>query len=291
MDPVRFDRISKLFAERRLSRRQAIATGVIAGAGALAATQLTSASAQDATPVTEFAEDATPVPEGADTEKVTYLFVQSFQSGSIAPTEGTDGRYTVTLDHGLGQTIYFGDRPSRDVGISPTEQFLAGLGFSETNPPNAALLLESAPGETELAVVELYNPTYDVATHTATYDVQVLERWQDELDLGLSREPADLSAITPSFGAAHLLIDDCAAQDIYCHDKATGVQYGTLGDEFCYNYLLCIPCTPYGHSQPDRCSVRYWWNNYCTSQFSAQCAADGCYADFLGADALCPDPW
>ena len=46
MDPVRFDRISKLFAERRLSRRQAlatgaIATGAIAGAGALAATQLT----------------------------------------------------------------------------------------------------------------------------------------------------------------------------------------------------------------------------------------------------------
>jgi hypothetical protein len=289
MDPARFDRISKLFAERRLSRRQALATGAIAGAGALAATQLTSASAQEATSVTE---DATPVPvpEGADTAKVTYLFVQSFQSGSIAPTAGADGRYTVTLDHGLGQTIYFGDRPSRDVGVSPTEQFLDGLGFSESNPPNAALLLETTPGETEIAVVELYNPTYDVATHTATYDVQVLERWEDELDLGLSEEPVDLAAITTSFGAAHLLIDDCTAQDIYCLDKATGAQYGVLGDEFCYNYLLCIPCTPYGHSQPDRCSVRKYWNAQCTAAYGP-CAADGCYADFLGADALCPDWW
>ncbi len=47
------------------------------------------------------------------------LFVQSFQSGSIAPVDGAEGRYTVTLEQGLGQTIYFSDRPERIVGTEP----------------------------------------------------------------------------------------------------------------------------------------------------------------------------
>src|SRR5262245_2098542 len=40
-------------------------------------------------------------------EKVPYLFVQSFEGGTIAPTAGEDGTYTLTLDHGLGETLYF----------------------------------------------------------------------------------------------------------------------------------------------------------------------------------------
>src|SRR5262245_48678681 len=103
MATSRFDTVSKLFARRRSSAR--------------------------------IAQDATPA--AWDGEKVPYLFVQSFEGGSIAPKAGEAGTYTVTLDHGLGQTLYFGDRPSRGVGAVPTPQFLEALGFPDDNPPNA----------------------------------------------------------------------------------------------------------------------------------------------------------
>ncbi len=80
----------------------------------------------------------------------------------------------VTLDHGLGQTVYFTDRPERLVGVTPTAQFLADFGLSVGDPPNAALVVEKEDGTTQIAVVELIDPKYDDATDTATYEVAVL---------------------------------------------------------------------------------------------------------------------
>jgi hypothetical protein len=112
MDATPFDRVAKRVAACR-SRHRALAE---AAAGlAPAAT----------------AQEATPAPAGQAGEKVQFLFVQSFRSGSIAPKAGTDGAYTLTLEHGLGQTIYFSDRPERVVGADPTPQFLKGFGFQQ----------------------------------------------------------------------------------------------------------------------------------------------------------------
>ncbi len=128
MANTRFDSISKLFA-----RRRTVAGGTLSQA-------------------------ATPAASTWDGEKIPYLFVQSFEGGTIAPKEGEDGTYTVTLEHGLGQTLYFADRPSRDVGAVPTERFLRGLGFPDDNPPNAAIVVDDGNGGTDIAVVELRNP-------------------------------------------------------------------------------------------------------------------------------------
>ncbi len=266
MDSTRFDQISKRFADRRMSRRQAVTT---ASAG-LAAAALGSAAAQDASP------EAPPVtPDAA--EKISYLFVQSFQSGSIAATEGKDGRYTVTLEQGMGQTIYFADRPSREVGVTPTPQFLDGLGFSPYNPPNAALLVETAPGETDIAVVELFNPSYDEATRTATYEVVVLENWADSLDLGLAKAPADLAAVAPSFGSAHLFIDDCANEQIGCIGNSNGSVNWLPGvTSMCYAYGQCMPCTPYAHNQPSSCATFDYWAGQC-NQSSYACPSGACH--------------
>ena len=133
MDQKRFDRISEALAQRRLSRRRVIARPV---------------ATQDATPV----PPADP-PDGDHGPEM--LFVQTYHSGTIASVDGANGRYTLTLEAGTGQTIYFSARPERLVGTNPTPQFLEGLGFSEDNPPNAALVVETAPGETDIAVVEL----------------------------------------------------------------------------------------------------------------------------------------
>ena len=60
------------------------------------------------------AQDATP--EAMNDENTSYLFLQSFQSGSIVAKDGEADTFTLTLEQGLGQTIYFSDRPERIVG-------------------------------------------------------------------------------------------------------------------------------------------------------------------------------
>lgn len=277
MDANRFDTVTKLFASRRLSRRQAVTASAAAG---LATAGFGYANAQVATPAAT--PEASPAVADGNYEKIMYLFVQSFQSGSLAAN--TDGAtHTLTLKQGLGQTIYFGDRPSRDVGATPTEQFLETLGFSEQNPPNAALIIETEDGETDLAVLELFEPTYDVTTRTATYQVKGLEAWEDKLELGLQDTPSDLSGFAPDFASAHLLIDDCANGEVTCVNSRTGVPvytYTNLG--FCYNYAVCMPCDPYGHTQPDRCSTSAWWDQQVEQAFPEECDG-GCYCDFNGS--------
>ncbi len=98
MDATHGDRVAKLFATAvspvappsaragRARRRRLAAVGLAAHTG-------TPAAAQEATPAA-----------GAAGEKVQYLFVQSFQSGSLAPKAGEDGTFTLTLEQGLGQT-------------------------------------------------------------------------------------------------------------------------------------------------------------------------------------------
>ncbi len=275
MESDRFERISRLFAGRRLSRRQAMASSAIALTSGVAGSQ---AAAQSEAPV------ASPVSDFNATDKTMYLFVQSFQSGTLeANTE--DDRHTLTLNNGLGQTLYFGDRPSRDVGVSPTDTFLQGLGFSEQNPPNAALIVDVGEGDSDLAVLELYDPTYDTESHTATYQVKGLEAWEDTLQLGLQDSPADLSGMATTFESAHLLIDDCADGIVDCWIDSQNVASYT-GVSMCYNYLICMPCEPYGHVQPDKCSTQAHWGQKCIDDYaeSWECQDLGsCYADWAGA--------
>jgi hypothetical protein len=265
MDTHRFDRVTKLFAHRRLSRRQALArTASGLAAGVLGATGLRAAAAQDA-PAT---------PEASGWEKIPYLFVQSFRSGSIAPKANEEGIFTVTLEQGAGQTIYFSDRPARDVGAVPNAAFLDGLGFSEENPPNAALVVETAPGETDIAVVELFNPVVTDDGAGVTYDIQVLANWQESVEFGFSEAPANLAEIEPSFGAAHLFIDDCPTDGIVtCTANPTKIArdkrvLGSFkGVDMCWNFGVCMPCEPYGHVQPSRCETEKYWINKCKTTF------------------------
>jgi hypothetical protein len=280
-----------LFADRRISRREALTKGGVGIAAAgLAAAGLKGASAQDATPVGE-----APNPK----QTPSMLFLQSFQQGSIAPKDGEAETFTLTLEQGLGQTIYFSDRPDRIVGASPTPYFLNTLGFTAENPPNAALLVDGGEGSTEFAVLELFSPVYDEASHTATYDVQILKEWEQSLDLVFTEQPAELAAITPSFGAAHLFIDgilDCPDHDIICYTDdsmhPSNSQIGSIPnaehDGYCIqsSSTYCYPCKgpASGGSWQDECNSRfsdcngecYAWPN-CTSPFYS---AESCDSGF-----------
>lgn len=289
MDSDRFDSIARRFAGRKLSRRAALARGSTGlAAGALAAAALGRAPAQ-AGPDT----GGNATPGATAVENTEFLFVQSFQAGSIAPMEGIEGRYTVSLEEGLGQTIYFSNRPERIVGAEPTPRFLEGMPFLPENPPNAALIMEAGDGETDIAVVELFNPTYDPETRGVTYEVEVLADWQNSQEAGFAEASSDLATLAPTFGAAHLFIDDCPDLTIYCYvgDDQDNAVVGEFDDQgMCWNYSLCIPCEPYGHTQPDRCATKTYWENKCNSTFERCRDAGGCwpYWYWPAINFLCP---
>lgn len=278
MNPQRFDAIARMFATRRLTRRHAWQ----AAGGALAASALGAAAS---------AQDATPTPSGTTGEVTNYLFVQSFRSGQIGRlTSGAD-TFALTLEQGLGQTIFFSNRPERKVGATPTAQFLEGMNFNAANPPNAALVLEDQPGDVDIAVIELTNPTYDTSTNTATYDVKPLLDYQSSLEMGFQEAPTDLAALAPRFGTAHLLIDDCPDSTVICSTLDTNYPcpngdicgiFGPMG--FCYSMSSpgCYPCEPYDHQNPPAEKVYEWWGNKCNATFPIcnQNGRPGCGADF-----------
>lgn len=231
------------------------------------------------------AREATPEP-GADAgddgfvfdpaRKKQYLFVQSFRSGAIAPIEGATGTYSLTLREGLGQTIAFADRPARDVEVMPTSAFLDGLGFSPDNPPNAALVIETGAGETDIAVVELRTPTYETIGRTATYEVTVLDGWRETTGFGAG-EVAEPAALPPDFGAAHLFIDDCSDGVVTCRargDVYAGTVSGVIG--FCWNYSQCMPCEPYYHTQPSFGATVLYWAEKCKRLVPACAEENSC---------------
>lgn len=260
MNFVRFDRLCKTFASRRLSRRQTVTMGASAlAAGAFAAGGIGQDSgAQNATPSGEW----TPV---TGQHESSLMFVQTFQSGSVAPVDGANGRYALTLSNGTGQTVYFSDRPDRIVGASPTPRMLEQLGFTDDDPPNAALVVQTELGESDVAVLELFAPAYDPATRGVRYEVEVLANWRRELDLELTEAPTDLAALAPNFGSAHLFIDSSNVWEGYvaCH------QGGSCPEAFVGPMNMCGegPCDPPPPPYED-------WYQYCNGEFEEGCGGD-----------------
>lgn len=262
MNSSRFDYLTRRLAGRR-SRRQVVRdSGLVAATGVFAATRLSTAAAQDATPVSGAV---------SPTEGPSLLFVQAASSGTVTPKAGEDGVYTLTLNHVMGQTIYFADRPDRDVGSFPTAAFIATSSlFAGDNPPNAALVVDQEPGVTDIAVIELFNPAYDETTQTLTYDVIDLENMVDDWSMGLVEDPTDLAAFLPEFGSAHLFIDSASAPYVPCSPHiAPSWCYrdgNQIGEMFymeyewrpCHSGDLFRGCFPaYGECQNDMCNERY----------------------------------
>lgn len=106
------------------------------------------------------------IPEG-QVERIDALFVQS-------ATGFTSERETITL-HGLtSSTVYFADRPRREVGHLPSRRFVqlwdAGVNSFAVDPPDAVLSFLDEDGD---AVVVLREPR--LAGDELTYRVDVLE--------------------------------------------------------------------------------------------------------------------
>jgi hypothetical protein len=104
-------------------------------------------------------------------ERIDALFVQS-ATGFSSEAD------TVTL-HGVAEsTVYFADRPRREIGHIPSHRFVelwgAGVESFAVDPPNAVVsFLEDEGGGASDAVVVLHEPT--LRGDDLTYRVEVLE--------------------------------------------------------------------------------------------------------------------
>ena len=111
---------------------------------------------------------STPDPQ---VERIDALFVQSATTFSSRPG-------TITL-HGLADsTVYFADRPRREIGHIPSRRFVelwdTGANRFAVDPPNAVLsFLDQHGTEPEDAVVILREPRLE--GDTLSYDVEILE--------------------------------------------------------------------------------------------------------------------
>ena len=104
-------------------------------------------------------------------ERIDALFVQSATAFSSAPG-------TITL-HGLaGSTVYFADRPRREIGHIPSHRFVqlweAGASNFSVDPPNAVLSFLDDDGESPPdAVLVLREPRLEA--DSLSYNVEILD--------------------------------------------------------------------------------------------------------------------
>jgi hypothetical protein len=193
-----------------------------------------------------------------------FLFVQTFASGRWTPKQGEDGVYLLTLTGHADQTIYFADRPERITGVVPTERFLDVLGFTPADPPNAAVVAQTAEGE-DVLVVELFNPVYQEksapdGSSTLTYEARVLADYEGSGLESFARQGADAS-LAATFGEASLFIDDCPDAMINCISNDTYQSVGHIGPVGeCYQWssICCQPCGDGSQSH---------WSDLCNQQF------------------------
>lgn len=165
----------------------------------------------------------------------SYMFVQSADSGSFVPIEREENLYHLTLEGVSANTTYFSDRPERIVGQAPMQKFLEGMGFSESNPPNAALEVLESKESSDLVVVELFNPAYHAETNTLEYTASILK--EPNHSYAVFNENHDRS-IPKSFGANSLFIDDCPSRTVKC-TKSDGTVCGQVSCCTCYSTFYC----------------------------------------------------
>lgn len=128
--------------------------------------------------------------------EVEFLGIQNAQSGSISQINAT--AYTLELSNVSNGTIMFSDRPERIVETVSTSDFVrnwtAGPNSFSADAPNAALVIkDKQANQLDTAIIELFDPKYDMTTNTLTYTVMT----ENGTTIHLPRE----------FGATVMIID------------------------------------------------------------------------------------
>jgi hypothetical protein len=165
----------------------------------------------------------------------THIFIQEASSGSFV--NDSTGNYTLTLNDVVPYTIFFADRPARDVGFAPMDKFLKGFNFGASNPPNAALILSEENETSDMVIVELTNPQYNNTTQTVIYKARQLKEYSFESGWLQDQIGKVDPSIPEKFGRAILVIDDCP-----CVIVTSGCDSGCKNSCWEWKILSCKGC-------------------------------------------------
>lgn len=157
------------------------------------------------------APQASPEPTPA-----SVLLVAAAESGTFE--QAGDSNYRLSLAGVDPQLTWFTDRPVRRAGTMDVQPALDGLFTGgASGPPNAALSVTDPASARELvAVVELTNPTYDVAAGTLGFSARLLDQPTHGLEYYAQRG----DSIPAAFGPAELFIDNIFSAN-YCGGTVT----------------------------------------------------------------------
>ena len=130
------------------------------------------------------------------------------QSLYLLQSKGGELRGSKLVLHGVSPRVTsFTDRPRRSA------RSISARGFTSkwksifgSDPPNAALEVQSAPAGRDVALLELRRPHYDARRHVLTYSVRRLNHSNDPALAEFDRR-ADGRAVR-RFGRSSLFIDD-----------------------------------------------------------------------------------
>ena len=150
------------------------------------------------------------VANAIENETSTHIFIQEGTNGSFV-NDGS-GNYTLTMIDVVPYTVFFADRPARDVGFAPMDKFLKGFNFGVDNPPNAAIILPDENETSDLVVVELTKPQYNNTTQTLTYNAKLLKEYSFESGWLQDHASEVDPAIPERFGTVEVVIDGCPCQ-------------------------------------------------------------------------------
>ncbi|PVZ95844.1 hypothetical protein DDQ50_05110 [Amnibacterium flavum] len=147
-------------------------------------------------------------------DSANYLFVQEATSGTFLPS--SDDYYDLVLTGVEDHTVYFADRPTRDAGSLPTDQFISTFNWAPV-APNAAIVLRHGDSDAQTLAVTLDEPSYDASAGTVRYRAKTLGTTANT-DLASFDDSLDAS-IPESFDDVALFIDDgdathCASNGI-----------------------------------------------------------------------------
>ena len=161
---------------------------------------------------------------GSNNKGPEYLFVQTSNGAGL-----TDSTLTLT---GINpNTGWFSDRPYREAGQIPTEEFILAWGEGENSfaddPPNADFTC-TVDGEVVNYVVELQNPTLAVPYVS------------EGCDSGVCILSYDITFIGPDAGAVGSEIECDSSAHLFLDDFALEVVCASLGPNKMELFESCI---------------------------------------------------
>jgi hypothetical protein len=130
--------------------------------------------------------------------------------------------------HGVQPSVAsFSDRPRRSAGSIDAPRLAARWGriFGGV-APNAALEVQGAPEDADVALIELRSPRYDRTDHTLTFSVHRLQHVGDPALKELDRR-ADGNAVK-KFGPVSLFIDNGGEPEVGVTVRAYAVGNGPI---------------------------------------------------------------